>query len=1016
MSTPYYLHYQAEGKESPWLLAVSTDRAKIIQEQQPTFVTVLDYTGVPKDGDWSKAKYRGPFYADFDADGDLELVCDSFRTFLGKLYVELQFDLEQAKLFASGGKGFHIEIPSAAFNTKPDNGVAWLPYVYRVMAESLVVDTMDLAVYSAKRGRQWRTPGVKRENGNYKIQLTLEEAMSVNPDTYLDMVSRPRDLFEVSAPTLNAGMQLRYSQAKEEVASKMRNKAKRVKAANALLEPWLKAQKTPPTIQQIMRGDGLAEGVGFQRVAMQLSIYAASTGMDQDNFLLSCEGLIHKHEGDGFRYKGAERRRAELIRMWDYMQGNELYDFERDPLVKLLAPGCRADDLGLATHLTDSGDVIITETVPLSVDSALALSQTRAEAKTATDAAPQVRTEAQELAQDAEYKALLVNLTKGVQQTAHGVLAPRKEGLDLVGAFRVQQVCDLVDLEDISTHGGNSSIDSGWAVTLLAGRRIINLTLKTKDLSSAASLRNKLLPYKLVYAGDDGSVVALTQHLMNMSMDTNPRYQVSAEGLHLIKHPQGLGRGPKKTDVLVPVYVGYGSVSGELLVRQAQRDEAGWVDLPPLEMQFGRARSTTTYGLSLCETTTLSEWTQANGLEPLSNLFRFNEPRAVSLLLGWFTACHFRQLYTRYCGQFPILQVFGEAGAGKTQTIMLMSRLHYTDEHVEIRSASGLTPYALDMLASGSVSAPLLLDEYKPREMRPDRVARIKDLVKNSYTGNTVGERGTINHQTNELSTVAARANAPLALLTEGLESETAIMERSVVVEMRKAYHTPERSDALYALTDAEGLINAVGRSLIDAAFMLSVDGFKASVLAWRNRVREKIPRNLLADRPAYNLAVVCHALDILRAVLNSCHPDANFDEQINRMQEQAMDLRVQQELGVVVTSEASKVLTALAWLSHQTDNPHLALQSDQDYVLIDDKLDLDLASAYVKYRRHCVSLGDKPLYDTPAAFVVGLRSHPAVTERRPLDSLLPNGANSAQIVRFSLLNLIDNGVPAFLV
>jgi len=44
------------------------------------------------------------------------------------------------------------------------------------MAYKLYVDTLDLRVYSAKRGRMWRTPNVQRENGKYKVPISLGEA------------------------------------------------------------------------------------------------------------------------------------------------------------------------------------------------------------------------------------------------------------------------------------------------------------------------------------------------------------------------------------------------------------------------------------------------------------------------------------------------------------------------------------------------------------------------------------------------------------------------------------------------------------------------------------------------------------------------------------------------------------------------------------------------------------------------------------------------------------------------
>ena len=79
------LYYQRESAESAWTYTAATERDRVVRDIKPAFLTVLDVAGIPADGDWSKARYLGPLYFDFDADGDIELACMKFREFLGKL-------------------------------------------------------------------------------------------------------------------------------------------------------------------------------------------------------------------------------------------------------------------------------------------------------------------------------------------------------------------------------------------------------------------------------------------------------------------------------------------------------------------------------------------------------------------------------------------------------------------------------------------------------------------------------------------------------------------------------------------------------------------------------------------------------------------------------------------------------------------------------------------------------------------------------------------------------------------
>ena len=110
-------------------------------------------------------KYSGPMYFDLDGE-DIETVIEKAKNLMGKLIGDYDFNPNALRMYATGGRGFHFEIPWETFIPKPSKqGISRLPAIYREMAYELYVDTLDMRVYSARKGRMWRTPGVKRENG-----------------------------------------------------------------------------------------------------------------------------------------------------------------------------------------------------------------------------------------------------------------------------------------------------------------------------------------------------------------------------------------------------------------------------------------------------------------------------------------------------------------------------------------------------------------------------------------------------------------------------------------------------------------------------------------------------------------------------------------------------------------------------------------------------------------------------------------------------------------------------------
>ncbi len=81
----WYYFYQQDGKESRWTEALADRRQEITSSLRPAFSTILDLSFIPDNNeDWTKVKYRGDFYADFDAGDDLPYVCEQFKVFLSR--------------------------------------------------------------------------------------------------------------------------------------------------------------------------------------------------------------------------------------------------------------------------------------------------------------------------------------------------------------------------------------------------------------------------------------------------------------------------------------------------------------------------------------------------------------------------------------------------------------------------------------------------------------------------------------------------------------------------------------------------------------------------------------------------------------------------------------------------------------------------------------------------------------------------------------------------------------------
>ena len=322
-----FFWYQKTGGEDAWQVTSSVYRSKVISEVKPAFVTVLDAHEVPEDSwgreEHAKMRYSGPCYLDWDAE-KVEDAMKPFKDFLANLE-ENGVDLHCLRLYATGGKGFHCEIPEAVLTAKPaKTGYVLLPYVYKEMAMELVTPCMDLRVYTGRRGRMWRVPNLVRANGKYKVPITLDEALSMTPELYDEVCSKPRPEFPRSAPTPSIYLGGLFDKARASVEKALKNRAK-TKTDVEVLKQF--KGEFPPTVAKLMTGVGIAPGKGFHQIAMQLAITANALEKSAEQLVEACEGLVNSHESDSPRYNSPRKRREELRRMWEYTHDSPVYEF-----------------------------------------------------------------------------------------------------------------------------------------------------------------------------------------------------------------------------------------------------------------------------------------------------------------------------------------------------------------------------------------------------------------------------------------------------------------------------------------------------------------------------------------------------------------------------------------------------------------------------------------------------------------------------------------------------------------
>lgn len=950
----WYVYWQ-RTPESPWELAQAENIEQIVEDNEPPFTTVLELDTVVADSfsneDYSKIKYRGAFYADFDGE-TLEEVIPQFKAYLQKL-VEHGVNLTDCQLSVTGGRGFHVLVPQKVFDQgQPQAGTKALPLIYREMAYKLFVDTLDLRVYSTKKGRMWRTFGVKRPNGNYKVQISAAEAMDMTVELYKEIAADgSRACWDAPEPFTYAPLLASvFAEAKSQVEKAME---KRAKAKNENLSRF--EGKAPGSLLALMRGETAREGVGFQQLSTQLAIAAHELKWSEDEFIQNCSGLCENHDSDGSRYNTPEKRRRELRRMYQYMDGNPCYTFSVSAVAAVLEKGVNYKDL-----------------------------------RPPVGPPPENDDELEEDELDALCEGFIVRQS-AIWQKVHDKQADEWVA-KLVADVGISNVVELMPLGEDRPEGFEVTVHPSGGTPFRT--RIMN-----NDFETRVSLRRALgSPGHLKVT--DAQVGGLQTVLSRMAQKGGQQMlSITTEGVNVLRRPPEQPDPTGKSDYYIwwltkrePFYY---PLKGEVQTQDYRLD-------PLVESNRGQGRS----DLDLAER---MDGSDANR-ELLETLFNAYPKDVMAKALGWYVSSFFCPLFRHHFNQFPVLQCYGTAGGGKTSLNYILAFMHTHQLSPAVISTPHVTDFAMAAPLASSSSVPVLFDEVKFREMTTSRGNTFKALMRNNYNGNS-GSKGGVSRGsgTSRLVVNETLNVAPMAVMTEARIDQEAILHRSVLVDFPHAHTTSESSLRFMWLKSQARRLGGLGRLILDRVMRTHVEGFAPAFEAIRAEMIGKAPG--VADRPLYNLAVVVTGLRTLKGTLSNL-----FEGYFDTMMDELIAIVADEPAKHVanVQSEIARVLANLSTLASRDPDDKLALLRGADYEIRGECVQLHVSNCWDKYARLCRDQGVERLFDTESAFADSLFRHPAVTDRICSGSTLKKGRFMTLVVALDQDVLSAEGVSSF--
>ena len=363
----------------------------------------------------------------------------------------------------------------------------------------------------------------------------------------------------------------------------------------------------------------------------------------------------------------------------------------------------------------------------------------------------------------------------------------------------------------------------------------------------------------------------------------------------------------------------------------------------------------------------------------------------MGVLLGWFTACLVRQplLKTKYITNFPVLQIVGQAGSGKTTQLRAIMKM-FPCTHDDVISASAASIFGINSFISGSSTLPVVLDEYKPQNLTKTRTADLKAIILECYTPDGMKPKGGGTSSDSHYSTLNVQRGAgPLALITELLDtSQTAIIERSVVAEFSKA-NIYNRREHIEVVQRNHRQISMIGRYMVEKLLNTELEPQIDAYESIKDLATSKF-KSKGNDRIVLNAAMVLYGLAFFQECLVEIFPEeAEITQRLDAIRESLLDPH---NWILDAEAEVSKLLSQLANFTFKRGviGDRDILVKDTHYIFDNRNgrqvLLLDVDTAFTEYRQYMLKMQLAPAFESVGGMThalkhsvacVGVETHP---------------------------------------
>jgi len=250
------------------------------------------YSFIPgTQGDKEPTRY-GDFVIDIDTK---EIACNSALQVVDWFRAIYGVDPEQWRIYLSGKKGVHLELPAEVLGT--EDGHTWLTLGYKRLAldiEAALSVELDTSIYNKGTGKPFRRPNVMRDIGTCKRQIDHGDLYEITDnEEYQEACKEPGKTWEPEEVSKNP-------QLAQKIKAFLKESDKQQEAIK--LAPELSnderdrlINEIPACMKMLAHLTEWTNGNTFNDIAIQVTAYAVTAGMSENDFLAGCAPFIESY-------------------------------------------------------------------------------------------------------------------------------------------------------------------------------------------------------------------------------------------------------------------------------------------------------------------------------------------------------------------------------------------------------------------------------------------------------------------------------------------------------------------------------------------------------------------------------------------------------------------------------------------------------------------------------------------------------------------------------------------------